>query len=726
MPPRMPYSVSEMQGPGRFGISNLPPGTYNLLRMRYIRIAILAAAIMNSAAVAPPQTRPNIILVTIDTLRADYLGCYGNKRIPTPNLDALAAEGTLFERAYCQAPMTPPSHASILTGTYPPTHGVRDFTSSGLRPGFPTLASILKKSGYNTAAFVSAYVLDSVWGFNQGFDYYYDHFEPKEFQGVNPGNVQRKAGETTKLVRDWLSKKPKTPYFLWVHLFDPHHDYNPPEPFHSRYASDLYGGEVAYVDFELGSLFEALKTSGDWDRSLVVAVSDHGEGRGEHEEYEHGFFLYQATLRIPLLVKLPKASGKQVRRISDVVASVDIAPTVLQVVQAQADKQVPMQGRGLLAQILGKGGASASIAYGETQYPRTTFGWNELAAYVEGNFKFIEAPNPELYDLAADPDEEANLYARRRAMADGLRQKLNLARSRMTSLAGTASSADSERIEALRALGYVAVSVPIKQGPGQPALADPKDKIGLFNKVLLALQATDAGALSKSNELLAEVIREEPELFIAHYSLGVNRLKSGEFQTALEDFERARDLNPAFELTELNRATALAKLGRADEAATILQTLVKDNPSRLNPRRQLALLYSRQKKYDQAISIYRDILTERPGDTQAAKLLGIAQVDAGRYAEGSASLEKAITLGAGDALTYNSLGIAQSNLGKTQEGIASYRKALSIKNDYHQARLNLSFALLKTGQIDEARTEFDRLCRENAVLCQQYRSYFPK
>ena len=695
--------------------------------MRYLsRIAGFAAMAVALAVPAAGQTRPNVILITIDTLRADYLGCYGNTRIPTPNLDALAAQGTIFDRAYCQAPMTPPSHASILTGTYPPTHGVRDFTSSGLRAGFPTLASILKRSGYNTAAFVSAYVLDSVWGFNQGFDYYYDHFEPKEFQGVNPGNVQRKAGETITLANDWLSKKPRTPYFLWVHLFDPHHDYNPPEPFHSRYASDLYGGEVAYADHELGRLFDALRANGDWDRSLIVAVSDHGEGRGEHEEYEHGFFLYDATLRIPLIVKLPKGATKQAPRIRDVVASVDIAPTIVQVAQAQADRQVPMQGRGLLAQVLGKGGASASIAYGETLYPRTTFGWSELAAFVEGNFKYIEAPSPELYDLVADPEEQSNLYATRRAMADGLRQKLNLARSRMANQTGAASSTDSERIEALRALGYVAVSVPIKQGPGQPGLADPKDKIGQFNKVLLALQATDAGALSKSSALLGEVIREEPGLFIAHYSLGVNKLKSGEFQAALEDFERARDLNPSFELTELNRATALARLGRGDEAAAILQALVKENPARLNPRRQLALLYTRQKKYEEAISIYRDILRERPGDAHAVKSLGITEVDAGRYAEGSASLESAINLGAADALTYNSLGIAQTNLGNIADAVASYRKALSIKSDYHQARLNLSFALLKAGDTVEARQEFDRLCRENARLCQQYRSYFPK
>jgi choline-sulfatase len=406
---------------------------------------------------------------------------------------------------------------------------------------------------------------------------------------------------------------------------------------------------------------------------------------------------------------------------------VDIAPTILQVTRVAGDRQVPMQGRGLLGPMLGKRAAIKSVPYAETLYPRSTFGWSDLTAYIEGRFKYINAPRPELYDLQADPGEKVNLYEKQRTLADSLRQQMNQFKQRVTaSNIPAPSAADQARIEPLRALGYVAVAVPVKPRTGTAGLADPKDKVHIFNKVLLAMQASDAGALARSNALLEEVIREEPDLFIAHYSIGVNELKSGDFQKALQHFEKADSLNPSFELTELNRATALSRLGRVDEAISLLRALLKGNPSRLEPRRQLGLLYTRQKNYEKAVSAYRDILREHPGDPQATKFLGIALVDAGSYQDGLVALQQAITLGANDALTYNSLGIAQANLGKPQEAVASYRKALLIKSDYHQARLNLSFALLKTGQARDARAEFDRLCRESAALCQQYRSYFPK
>ena len=688
----------------RTGERPLAPTRFACMGSRRILIFLLPVLALAAAAAPPqPSAKPNVVLITIDTLRADYLGSYGNLQIKTPVLDALANEGTLFERAYCQAPMTPPSHASILTGTYPPVHGVRDFTSTGLRAGFPTLAGILKKNGYNTAAFVSAYVLDSVWGLNQGFDFYYDRFSPREFEGQNPGNVQRKAGETIGAVLDWLKSGPRQPYFLWVHLFDPHHDYNPPEPFRTHYAKDLYGGEVAYTDSEIGRLVDALKSRGDYENTLFVVTSDHGEAFGEHDESGHGFFLYDITTRVPLIFKLPKRFGATTRRVRGSAETVDIAPTLLQATQTPPGPGVAMNGRGLLSQILGKSGPQTAACYAETLYPRNTFGWSELAFYLEGKYKYIDAPKPELYDVAADPEEKVNLYSRQRAMADVLRQKLEQFRQRFRSATGGGpAAADPQRIEALRALGYVAVSVPVQRNPGQPGLIDPKDRVQVFNKILLALQASDAGALPKSNAFFTEVVQEDPSLFIAHYSLGVNRLKAGENAKALEHFERANSLNPSFDLTNLNRATALGRLGRIDEAVVLLEGVLRQSPSRVATRKQLATLYSRKKDYPKAIAIYRDILATRPQDADATKFLGITQVESEAYEQGAATLKKAIALGAADALAHNFLGIALGNLGRPGEAVEAYRQALTIKSDYHQARLNLSFALVKAGQQEAA------------------------
>ncbi len=694
------------------------------------RSILIAAALLSTifagADTAPrTETRPNVVLITIDTLRVDYVSCYPGSKVATPTLDGLAADGTVFERAYSQVPMTPPSHASILTGTYPATHGLRDFTSTGLPAGFPTLAGILKKNGYSTAAFVSAYVLDSVWGMNQGFDVYYDHFTPKDILGVNPGNVQRKAGETIDQAIAWLNAGANAPYFLWVHLYDPHHDYNPPEPYHTRYAKDLYGGEVAYADHELGRLLQALKRRGEYDSSLIVMVSDHGESFGEHEEYEHGFFIYESTTHIPLIVKPPRAAGIPARRVKRIVETVDIAPTILQVTRTGEDRKRPMQGRGLLGEILGKAGVSRPTAYSETLYPLKNFGWSDLASYTEDKLKYIEAPTPELYDLAADPGEKINLYPKQRALADSLREKLRQFKHRFADTGeNAASSMNPQRTEALRSLGYVAVTVPLRKQAGKDTLIDPKDRIQVFNRILLSMQASDAGNLARSNSILSEVIRLDPDLFIAHFLLGVNGLKSGDNEKALESFNKARSLNPSFDLTDMNRANALARLGRVDEAISIFLDILKRTPSRLDAKKQLGQLYSRKKEYQKAVEIYRSILSEHPGDGQVMKFLGIALVDSEQYQPGAENLNQAIALGANDALAQNFLGIALSNLGRPEEAVAAYRKALELKQDYDQARLNLSFALLKSGYSEEARKEFDLLCKQNPRLCETYQKYF--
>ncbi len=678
---------------------------------------------MGQMQAQPSPAQPaNVILITIDTLRYDYVGYSGAGKVETPVLDSLAKDGVWFETAYCQVPLTPPSHASILTGTYPATHGVRDFTSGPLSPSVPTLAEILKQRGYGTAAFISALVLDSVWGLDRGFDLYFDSFEAGGNGGANPGNVQRRAEETIDQVLAWHSKAAE-PFFLWVHLFDPHHDYNPPQPYKARYSSDPYAGEVAYADSQIGRLVQALKQRQQYDRTLLVAVSDHGESLGEHREPNHGFFLYETTVRIPLLYKLP--SGLQIPkpRIESMTQTVDILPTILQTLRIPQKREWRIEGRGQLSAILGKEGRPG-FGYAESRYPWSTFGWSPLYSYREGRHKVIEAPRPELYDLVVDPLESSNLYSSQRALGDQLLSSLRSLRQQQGagSVQGTAA-VDPEVLERLAALGYATVSsaVAVEEKEG---LADPKDMLPVYARVVEALDAAEAGQLQRSNSILQPLAQDHPELFIVHNTIGLNNLKMGRLQAALEAFDQARTLNPGFDSIHVNRARALAGLGRLQEAISVLQEVVKRNPHHPAAQMQLAGALQRARKPQQAAQVYRQILQERPDDRNARKMMAVSLVDSRQFAQALPHLEKVLKEGPPDALTLNYRGIALANHNRLDEALDSYRAALRIRPDYAQARLNLAYALLRVNQVDEARNEFQQVCRLNQALCNRHRGRF--
>ncbi|MDA2928302.1 sulfatase-like hydrolase/transferase, partial [Acidobacteria bacterium AH-259-G07] len=642
----------------------------------------------------------NVILITIDTLRADYLSCYGSQEVETPSLDSLAADGVLFETAYCQVPLTPPSHASILTGTYPASHGLRDFTSGSIRQGTVSLATILQKRGYHTAAFVSAFVLDESWGLDEGFDSYYDEFDLQDFEETNPGNVQRRAEETINQVLPWLDGA-RNPFFLWVHLFDPHHDYDPPPPFNKRYRSNPYAGEVAYTDSQIARLLAALRAVGRYDDSLIIATSDHGESLGEHGEDEHGFFLYEAALRIPLILKLPDAYQVKGKKVNAMAQTVDIVPTILQVLRIPSESQWRIEGRGLLSVILGKRSQDGFV-YAETLYPQTTFGWSALRVYRQGIYKFIDAPRPELYNLVKDPHEQENLYPSNQSLAHQLRGKLQaLEHIWNSSSESPGTAAVSEQVERLSALGYIRVDRPVPIRSDQE-LPDPKDKVHIYNRILKGLQASEAGRLKDSNSILEGVAKQNPELFIVHYSIGRNYLKLQSPERALRAFETARRLSPEFTSIELNSARALSMLGRVRQAIGLLQKVIQNHPTQIAAQRLLAALYTRTRDFVHAIQIYRQILEDRPDDKQATKFLGIALVESQKFEEGLKVLNRAIGLGLDDALIRNSQGIALANLGRVQEAIVSYGKAVEMKPDYPKPRLNLAFALLRSGKKEEA------------------------
>src|SRR5260221_2662494 len=370
----------------------------------------------------------NLLLVTLDTTRADRIHAYGFAGIETPNFDRLAREGVLFEEAVAPAPLTLPAHSSIFTGQYPPAHGVRDNGGFFLDDKETTIAERLQARGYATGGFVGAYVLDHKWGIAQGFQTYFDDFDLTKYQSLSLGSVDRRGNEVADRALAWLDSVRAKRFFGWVHFYDAHSPYDPPEPFKSRYAGHPYIGEIAFVDSQLGRLLAYLDAHHLADRTVVVVVGDHGESLGEHGEGTHGFFVYQATMHVPLLIRAPYdlMAG---RRVADTVRSVDILPTALELLGVNTPEH--LDGASVVPLMTGAKQELGLAAYSEAIYPRFHFGWSDLRALTAGRYKFVAAPRPELYDLQQDPGESHNLYPERQALGDRMNQELVALERRM-------------------------------------------------------------------------------------------------------------------------------------------------------------------------------------------------------------------------------------------------------------------------------------------------------
>jgi arylsulfatase A-like enzyme len=415
-------------------------------------------------------------LITLDTVRADHIGCYGYSRVETPAIDRLARDAVRFEYAYTQVPITLPSHAVILTGTYPMFSGVRDFTSPPLPANIPTLADMLRRSGYQTAAFVSSFVLNSMWGLNRGFEVYDDDMGIDKNRPRYLFLLARRGDDTTDRFLAWLSRKGDRPFFAWLHLYDAHSPYRSPEPYHSRYAGRPYDGAIAFDDAQVERVISRLRALNLYKDTLIVLLSDHGESLGEHGESEHGFFLYNATLRVLLIIKPP---GEPVRSlaVSHPVSTVDVASTIAQVCKIAPATSRGLQGRSLLnPSVLKAPGdfkANASeVLYAESYYSRHSFGWHQLRALLTRDFKYIDAPRPELYDLHQDPGERSNIVAANSAVASTLRENLSEFERKFAvpEKQPVTSALDPETLERLKSLGYVAYKAGGRETvPAKPA-----------------------------------------------------------------------------------------------------------------------------------------------------------------------------------------------------------------------------------------------------------------
>jgi choline-sulfatase len=673
----------------------------------------------------PRLDPPSVLLVTLDTVRADHLGCYGYSQIETPALDHLAAEGLRFASAYAQAPITLPSHTVILTGTYPMFNGVRDFTSSGLRANTPTLAEIFQRHGYRTAAFVSSFVLNSMWGLDRGFEVYDDNVGAGKDGARDVFLLERRGDRTVDRTLDWLNLRAGRPFFVWLHLYDPHSPYRPPEPYRTRYSGRPYDGEIAFDDSQVARVIARLRSLDVYENTLIVILGDHGESLGEHGESEHGFFVYNATLRIPLILKLP---GKKIkgRVLSEPVGTIDVAPTVVQICKLPAEESRTFQGHSLL----GTGGETRpreeKAVYAESYYSRNSFGWCALRSLVTSQFKYIEAPRAELYDLGRDPGERSNAIATNSAAAGSLRERLADFEKRFQGSQGDSPAAplDPETLEKLKSLGYLSYQGPSSANVANHQGADPKDEITTLNRILRAADVTRLGKYAEADQLLLALEQEEPELYVLHFQKGENYLAWGKPQLAVAEFGKALARNPAFDQAALGLGRAYFLLGRDEQAAAALQLAIHLNPRNFLASLALTKVYWRENMAEKAETLLTRVVKEHPDFAEGRTDYGIILAKLGKYREALPEIEQGIKLGYRDPIAYNYLGIARAEVGDTEGAIRAYEEAVALNPRYAAPYLNLALLYRRQGRLVKAQAYYRKVCELSQKLCQQYAPQF--
>lgn len=606
---------------------------------------LLAANGMASAATPPPSKpqRPNVILITLDTTRADRMGFLGSTRGITPNLDTLALESVVFTRAYSQAPLTTASHATILTGTYPQFHQVNDF-GVPLGEDLPYAPYIFRGNGYYTAAFVGSLVLDpearSAPGFERGFDTYDAGFHRRRAGEDRYQTIERRGDEVVGRAITWLNVHKKGPFFLWVHLYDPHDPYDPPEPFKSRYASTPYDGEIAYVDSAVGKLMAKLHALGVYDGTLIAVMADHGESLGDHGEISHGIFLYDETIHVPLLFKMPQGRSGGTR-IENRVGLVDVLPSILQTVGIEVPKDV--QGESVLSGM--KAGSDRAV-YSESDYPHRTFGWSSLRSLRTGKYLFIEAPTKELYDQAGDPKAEHNLAGTSAAVSSTLESQVEAFRQK-TSSAKEAPKvlSDPGLQERLNALGYVASDVSSSAMLGiKETGADPKEKIRVVNLLHRAEMLAEGMHYEEAVPLLEKVTELEPNLPITYLQLGTALTSLREYEKAVPVLRKAVEMRPDLTVPRYQLGSALFETGDFAGAVEQFETTVSRSPNWPEAHLSLATAYARVDRLKDAITEYEKVIALRPKHYSAHLLLGRALALSGNAAGAVPNLIKAAEL----------------------------------------------------------------------------------
>lgn len=639
-----------------------------------IVLAAFIAGLLWSVAPAAEKAGPNVVVITIDTLRADHLACYGYKRIKTPNIDQLAKSGVRFSNAFTAVPITLPSHTALMTGQYPMATGVHDFSGNKLPPGSMTLARVLQSHGYSTAAFIASAALDSRFGLNQGFDTYYDHFNLGHSREIHLDEMERRGDKVVDLALKWLESHHQKPFFLWVHLYDPHAPYDPPEPYARLYRTHPYDGEIAFADAQVGRLFGYLKQQHLYENSLIVLASDHGESLGEHGEKTHGFFIYNATLHVALIVRIP---GDPPRVVQQGVSLVDVMPAVLQALGIARPASV--QGQSLLSLMLGRPSGIDSGQYSENYAPLIHFGWNRLLGIEWRGMEYIETTRPELYDLKADPDELHNLYSTHQALAHEMNQRLQDLIRRYTSAskasAAAGRSTDPALLASLRSLGYAAVSVANLPQADTRNLPDPKDRVQAYNLVSEALVDKQRGRYQESLRELLEAEKTAPETLTIRFLVAQNKLKLKEFARATAGFQYVSERNPNDGAAVYYLGVAQLGSGNIDGAEKSFERALKIDPRNFSAAYDLGVAYTRQRRADAAIAAFKQAVEILPEYAEAHEALGELYLYLQRPSEAAKELEQAVAADPRMAKAHYELGRAYHALGLEEKAQSEFRRA---------------------------------------------------
>jgi len=647
---------------------------------------------------SPLPARPNVLLVTIDTLRADHVGCYGHPGSVTPVLDGLAARGVRFATAVAHVPLTGPSHASILTGRTPLGHGLRDNGGFALPAQARSLAEDFRKAGYRTAAFVSGFPLDRRFGFDRGFDTYDDHL-PRGNDRRRTPYVERTADRTTEAALRWMDGAPAgaAPFFLWVHYYDPHAPYEPPAELGARFPEAPYDGEIAFVDEQLGRLLHRVEERPA--RTIVLVTADHGEGLGEHGEETHGLFVYDSTLRVPWVMAGP---GLPSGRVAGVVArGIDVAPTLMD--YAGLPARADVEGRSLRAAADGKDQADAP-AYAESLFPQLQYGWAPLHAWRTARFKLIEAPRPELYDLGADGGETRDRARDEPGRVAEMRSRLGKVMSAKTPNAARAM--DAETAERLAALGYVGSASTPAAGPAAHG-RDPKDGVQLVVRLNRGMATARTEPATAIRELTA-VLLEDPAMLVARRTRAVAYAAAGRHDLAIADLRRLEKEGHLTAEDAIVLGDNLRFAGRSAEAIRVLERTARENPRFAQAELSLAEVFIKEGKNAEAAAAFERVLGLVPDHIEALRGLGDLALLEGRPDAAAARYGRLLEVDPADAGAMTKLGVVRMRAGRAEEAIALFRKAVEREPRSGEALLYLAGALASNGRPAEALPFFEK------------------